>query len=149
MPLRISSSPADTALIGSEAIVALETVYGGFFAPSDLVVDVELVDLGIMRGINREHREIDEPTDVLSFPLYETLESIRLLPEEGALLGSIVICPEKAEIYGESLAQLVHHGLLHLACFDHETDLEGWKTQEASLLHQLKEAGLDIPGIPL
>ena len=74
---------------------------------------MELVDAERMRTLNREHRDIDRPTDVLSFPVDETGPSPG--PRE---LGDVVICPELAE----DVVEAVVHGVLHLCGYDHESD---------------------------
>jgi probable rRNA maturation factor len=66
-----------------------------------------------MRELNREHRALDEPTDVLSFPVDEADAAVG--PRE---LGDVVICPELTE----DLSEAVVHGVLHLCGYDHETD---------------------------
>jgi len=74
---------------------------------------VELVTEERIRDLNRAHRGIDEPTDVLAFPLDGASPSAG--PRE---LGDVVICPE----HTHDLDEAVVHGVLHLAGFDHETD---------------------------
>ena len=74
---------------------------------------VELVDADRIRELNRVHRGLDEPTDVLSFPLDGPGPSAG--PRE---LGDVVICPE----HTRDLEEAVVHGVLHLAGLDHETD---------------------------
>ena len=74
---------------------------------------VELVTPARIRELNRDHRGIDEPTDVLAFPLDGSSSSAG--PRE---LGDVVICAEQAH----DLQEAVVHGILHLAGFDHETD---------------------------
>jgi probable rRNA maturation factor len=66
-----------------------------------------------MRALNREHRGLDEPTDVLSFPVDE--QGAPAGPRE---LGDVVICP----LHAEDEREAVVHGVLHLCGFDHETD---------------------------
>jgi probable rRNA maturation factor len=74
---------------------------------------VAFVDAGAIQALNRQHRGIDRPTDVLSFPVDEDG------PAAGAReLGDVVICPE----HTEDLAEAVVHGVLHLCGYDHETD---------------------------
>jgi probable rRNA maturation factor len=76
-------------------------------------LSVELVDPQRMRELNREHRGIDTPTDVLAFPVdgAGTIAG----PRE---LGDVVICREEAD----DLAEVTVHGVLHLCGYDHETD---------------------------
>jgi probable rRNA maturation factor len=74
---------------------------------------IEIVDPDHIRELNREHRGIDKPTDVLSFPVDGTGPIAG--PRE---LGDVVICPE----YTEDVVEAVVHGVLHLCGYDHETD---------------------------
>lgn len=74
---------------------------------------VEFVDADRIRTLNREYRNIDRPTDVLSFGVDEDGDSAG--PRE---LGDIVICPE----HTSDLREAVVHGTLHLTGMDHEVD---------------------------
>ncbi len=76
-------------------------------------VAVELVAPERIRELNRAHRGIDRPTDVLAFPLDGA--SATAGPRE---IGDVVICPE----HTRDLEEAVVHGVLHLAGHDHETD---------------------------
>ena len=71
------------------------------------------MDADAIRALNREHRNLDRPTDVLSFPLDEGGPSAG--PRE---LGDVVICAE----HTEDLIEAVVHGVLHLCGYDHESD---------------------------
>jgi probable rRNA maturation factor len=80
---------------------------------SDGHVAVALVDEHEIRALNHEHRGLDRPTDVLSFPVDGAG------PTQGPReLGDVVICPE----HSDDLEEAVVHGVLHLCGFDHETD---------------------------
>jgi len=90
-------------------------------------VDVSLVDNARIHEINLEQRNIDAPTDVLSFPLGED-GVYDQNPATGAyMLGDIVISMEKAaaqaEEFGHSLQRevgyLTVHSMLHLLGYDH------------------------------
>jgi probable rRNA maturation factor len=74
---------------------------------------VQLVDAEAIRALNREHRNLDSATDVLSFPVDEGGPSAG--PRE---LGDVVICAE----HTEDLIEAVVHGVLHLCGYDHESD---------------------------
>lgn len=90
-------------------------------------VNLTVCDNGFIREINREYRDIDRETDVLSFPMmdFDT-------PDTTVMLGDIIISYEKAvsqaEEYGHSLKRelcfLCCHSALHLLGYDHETDDE-------------------------
>ena len=76
-------------------------------------LSLELVGEERIRQLNRDHRDLDEPTDVLSFPLDGTGPSAG--PRE---LGDVLICPE----HTADLTEAAVHGVLHLCGHDHETD---------------------------
>lgn len=99
----------------------------------DVEVAVTITNNKEIQQINVEHRGINQPTDVLSFPLYERDEEWML--EEGedvVAIGDIVISLDKAieqaNDYGHSLSReigfLAVHGFLHLLGYDHETPEE-------------------------
>jgi probable rRNA maturation factor len=74
---------------------------------------IELVDEERIRELNREHRDRDEPTDVLAFPIDGAGPTAG--PRE---LGDVAICPEHCSDVTEAAV----HGTLHLCGYDHETD---------------------------
>ncbi|MBA4493158.1 rRNA maturation RNase YbeY [Paenactinomyces guangxiensis] len=106
-------------------------------------VAVTIVDNPAIQQINKEYREMDRPTDVLSFPLWEPDEEWVLSEEEDAVpLGDIVIsfpkAKEQAKEYGHSLERelgfLAVHGFLHLLGYDHET-----MEEEKEMFHRQEE----------
>jgi probable rRNA maturation factor len=90
-------------------------------------VSIVLTDDETVRALNRDFREVDRPTDVLSFPLAdpETLKD----PSEPVFLGEIYISLDTARAqaraarrpFGREVAHLTIHGLLHLLGYDHAT----------------------------
>ena len=87
-------------------------------------VDITIVDDEEIHMLNRDYRNVDRPTDVLSFALdEESEEEPELLggPEEH-LLGDIIISAETASRQAEEIVYLAVHGLLHLLGYDHMTD---------------------------
>ena len=120
-------------------------------------VEILLTDDAEIHAINREHRGVDRPTDVLSFPMNE-LQPGAFDPDaceydyerECLLLGDMVIsmerCAAQAEEYGHSFAHevtyLAVHSTLHLLGYDHEDEGEQKKqmrTKEKEILHILGE----------
>ncbi len=91
-------------------------------------VSVRLVDNEIIHELNKTYRNIDRPTDVLSFPLGENGEYDTDLTSGAKLLGDIVISVERAmeqaQEYNHSLQReigfLTVHSMLHLLGYDHE-----------------------------
>ena len=91
-------------------------------------VAVEFVDEERIRALNREHRRLDQPTDVLAFGVDEGGPSAG--PRE---LGDIVICPEHTVDVREAIV----HGALHLTGMDHETDDGEMLALQAELMRWL------------
>ena len=76
-------------------------------------VAISLIDGDEVKRLNLEHRGVDRPTDVLSFPVDEIGPAAG--PRE---LGDVVICPE----YTADMSEATVHGVLHLCGYDHEHD---------------------------
>ena len=111
---------------------AVETALKAEGFDLDCEISVVITDNAGIHEINREHRNIDAPTDVLSFPQYD-FESPTVFAEElsvPVMLGDIVISKERlitqAEEIGHSfedeLVYLTVHSVLHLLGYDHMTD---------------------------
>ncbi len=71
-----------------------------------------------MRALKRRHLGVDEPTDVLAFPI-DGREA--LPPSVPRQLGDAVLCPQVA---GERWQEALVHGLLHLLGYDHGPEME-------------------------
>ena len=101
-------------------------------AKCDVNLSVVVTDNENIREINRENRNVDKATDVLSFPGYEKdeWEKVKLIQDEVAYIGDIVVSKEKiieqAEEYGTGFERefcyLIAHGMLHLMGYDHMKD---------------------------
>lgn len=122
--------------------------------PYEVEINLLITDNEGIRQINREFRDIDKPTDVLSFPnvdfeknsdfsLVEKSKVHYINPESNVLiLGDIIISidkvKEQADEYGHSklreFAFLVAHSMLHLCGYDHEQE------DEAMMMEQKQEA---------
>lgn len=129
--------------------------------PYEAEVNVLLTDNEQIHEINREHRNIDAPTDVLSFPMVDYRKPADFEPLEEAseeyfnyetgelVLGDIVISLEKvleqAENYGHSVRRelgfLVAHSMLHLFGYDHMEE------EERLVMEERQRAVLDGLGI--
>ncbi len=96
-------------------------------------VSFSITDNAGIRGLNREERNIDRETDVLSFPMLTVEDGVLIVEDEDIMddsvfLGDIVISLPKAEEqareYGHSLERelgfLTVHSMLHLLGYDHE-----------------------------
>ena len=119
--------------------------------PYDGEVELLLTTPEEIRAMNREHRDTDRVTDVLSFPMLEFERSgdfsfLRKEEDDSAfnpstgelLLGDIVICAGRAALqaqeYGHSVkrefAFLTAHSMLHLTGFDHMEEKERLEMEE-------------------
>ena len=98
--------------------------------------DIELliVKNDEIRELNKEHRNIDKATDVLSFPMDFDFVNMPL----GSIVISTDFVEEKAKEYGhsfnEELSLLFIHGLLHLLGYDHEVDNGEHRAKEEELI---------------
>ena len=137
--LEKSTMPIADGLSSKNARALEKAMYG--FVKSDIKLAVELifVDGEEIRRLNRELRQTDKVTDVLSFPALENIKGeyikkkqyVNEIDEEGNLcIGSIAICAERAkeqaEEYGHSynreLHYLIVHGIMHCLGYDHEVE---------------------------
>ena len=129
--------------------------------PYETQVNVLLTDNEHIRFFNKEYRNIDRETDVLSFPnldfdtpgvfeIEEDEEADFFDPESGELiLGDIIISVDKVEeqsgSYGHSkkreFAFLIAHSMLHLCGYDH------MEKEEASVMERKQEDALTLLGI--
>jgi len=106
---------------------AVEATLGFEGFESDCEVSITFTDNESIRELNREYRDIDRATDVLSFPMDDEGDDV--------VLGDIVISLERAKEqaieYGHSLEReisfLCVHSTLHLLGYDHETGEEDEK----------------------
>lgn len=115
----------------------------------DTEVSVRVVDAAEMQALNRDYRNIDKPTNVLSFPA----DPVAGLPTDmSGMLGDIAVCAvivrQEAELAGKSYAEhwahMLVHGTLHLLGFDHESDTDARK-MEALEAQILAAKGIDDP----
>ena len=137
-----------------------EAVLDAEECPYEAQVELLLTMNDEIHQMNKEFREIDRPTDVLSFPMidfpepadYAFLEEDESCfdPETGELmLGNIVISKEKvisqAEEYGHSVKRefsfLIAHSMLHLLGYDHMEE------EERAVMEEKQRAVLDKLGI--
>lgn len=100
--------------------------------------DIELIitSNAQIQEVNKEHRGIDKPTDVLSFP-YEAMPMAPL----GSIMISADYVKDKAQEFGHSeddeFSLLFIHGILHLLGYDHECDNGEMRAMEEKLILQL------------
>lgn len=143
-----------------ENVEALEQAFADV-VEADCVLCFEFlfVDEAEIQRLNRETRNIDKVTDVLSYPSLDGIKGESLhaddypyeIDEEGNLfVGSVVVCvaraKEQAEEYGHSLRRELHylltHGVLHCLGYDHMTDEDKAEMREREE-YVLKKLGIE------
>lgn len=122
---------------------------------TDYEVSVSCYDNDTMQRYNLQYRNVDEPTDVLAFPLLDISEPGKLpiiKRLDDRLLGDILLgipyiqteCLAENEKLEQMLPIFVLHGLCHLIGYDHETE-EQWRlmySKEMDILQKFnKETG--------
>lgn len=115
---------------------------------SKLYLSVILTDPAHIQEINKEYRNIDKPTDVLSFPMFEKNELENVSFENEEVLGDVVVSIEKVKEqaieYGHGfereLAYMIVHGFYHLMGYDHmiEEEKEIMRAKEENVLNKLE-----------
>lgn len=163
MTIHFESETGDTLDFDYESMLTsvIEATAEEENCPYEFEVNVTFTDNEGIRQINREFRELDMPTDVLSFPMvsYERPGDFSGLEQDSAsnfhpetgelLLGDIVIslerAREQAQEYGHSLQReicfLAAHSMLHLFGYDHMEE------QERIVMEQKQEKVLQSLGI--
>ncbi len=129
-------------------VKALQKAFRGFVKTnSNLAFELSFVGEEEIRRLNKEYREIDKVTDVLSFPSLDQIKGKKISKKDypfeldenkNLVCGSIAICVKRAEEqakeYGHSYARELHyllvHGLLHCLGYDHITDEERAEMRE-------------------
>lgn len=141
------SFPVDLKKLKSDTQVILQQLdYKGYD------IGILLVTPEIMQQYNKDYREKDKPTDILSFPYHPTLKAgERIVPasSEDKALGDIILCPsyinDDLERWGASFQErmeiLLVHGICHLLGYDHieDADYEVMKKEEERLLSKLQK----------
>ncbi len=118
---------------------------------SKLCVTVTLTTPKTIQEINKQYRNIDRATDVLSFPMFEKDELDKKIQENDFenedILGDIVVSVDKVKEqaieYGHSfereLSYMIAHGFYHLMGYDHieENDKKIMREKEENILKEL------------
>ena len=109
----------------------LQELYPSLKSFESVDLSVAFVSSEYMRNLNLQYRELDEPTDVLSFPLWEVEGAFRPTWSGPDLpLGDVVICEEivresadeQGILFFDAMCLILSHGVLHLIGFDHYSE---------------------------
>ncbi len=104
-------------------------------------IELSLVNDSAIHALNKEFRQVDSPTDVLSFPAWEDEPALLIYPDVHLYLGEIVISLDTARRQAQEdcislrhmIAWLIAHAMLHLVGFDHPTE----ETRQVMRLYEL------------
>lgn len=100
-------------------------------------IELIITNNNFIQKINKEYRNINKPTDVLSFPLEDTPYA-----PLGTVIISVDYVQKKAKEYNHSLDDeftlLYLHGLLHLLGYDHEVDSGEHRSKEEEFINKYK-----------
>ncbi len=145
---------ADWSVLADAAVrAALEQTPDGHIADGSAIVEVSirLTDDAEVQTLNRQYRQKDKPTNVLSFPMVQPdlLEGLANSDDGEVLLGDIVLAAEtcareaaeKAWPIAAYAQHLIVHGLLHLLGYDHElgeTEAAGMESLETAACKALR-----------
>ena len=118
------------------------------FLDKNLYVNVILTTPEDIRKFNKEYRNIDKETDVLSFPMFEKEELENMKLKHIEVLGDIVISIEQVKkqaieyehSFEREFAYMVVHGFCHIIGYDHieEEDKKKMRQEEEKILGILK-----------
>jgi len=139
-PIDITRQSGGWADCADLTVTAIASAAAELDSPREGELSLVLSDDAQVRGLNREYRGKDKPTNVLSFP------------QSGPLLGDIVLAREtvareameKGVAFEAHLTHLIIHGWLHLQGFDHQTD-ETAAEMETIEIAALARLGIDNP----
>ncbi|EJO17663.1 metalloprotein, YbeY family [Selenomonas sp. FOBRC6] len=151
MEIEIRTEPEELPVSEEERAAvrrAIETV-GRLYGAEGAEVSVTLTDDAHIHVINREYRNVDRPTDVISFALTESEEPEIIGGGEHEVLGDLIISLERmraqAAEYGHTelreLSFLTVHGMLHLLGYDH-MEAEERQEMEEEQRAVMKELGI-------
>ena len=101
-------------------------------------IDLTLCYNNTIQQYNKEYRQKDTATDVLSFPIENDIITDNNFMPLGSIVISVDFIMDKAKEYKHSteseMALLFIHGLLHILGYDHETDSGEMRKKEASII---------------
>ncbi|MET0377129.1 MAG: rRNA maturation RNase YbeY [Rhizorhabdus sp.] len=147
----------DWDTLATEAVAAAlrVTPHAGMLTADYLAeISIRLTDDAEVQALNRQYRQKDKPTNVLSFPMVQDdlLGGLDNSDDGEVLLGDIILArgvcereaAEKGVSTGEHATHLIVHGTLHLLGFDHIADDEAEAMEDLERV-ALKALGIDDP----
>lgn len=129
----LTKSPIKKELFKVVAKKTLENSGYDFLKKKNISVSLAIVSKVEIKKLNKTYRKKNEPTDVLSFAEYKSIEKIKAVKEKKLFLGELILCyddiKEFARKNGLNLKKetgtVVSHGILHLLGFRHGEKMFG------------------------
>ena len=139
----------DAKIYSTEKVTGVLEEYLREIYPNSKRYDSAEISLTFMppdeiRALNRDYRDVDEATDVLSFPMIDEMPANMPV----LMLGDIVICPEEVTRLHpelsrtEGISLMIAHSFLHLLGYDHDTD-----ERQAAMWQKQDEISRKILGV--
>lgn len=118
----------------------------------EVQISILLTNDAQIQDLNRDYRNKDKPTNILSFPMDDLFNSALALPDQPLMLGDLILAHETIwrEAHTENkkihdhLTHLLVHGLLHLLGYDHINEKEA-ETMESLEINILKSLDIKNP----
>ena len=110
-------------------------------------IDITFTDADNIRDLNATYRNVDEATDVLSFPMIDDVSELEEFSAPVLILGDVVICEIEvlkmhSELnHDEAICLMLAHSFLHLLGYDHDTpenEQAMWKLQDEIKIKMLE-----------
>ena len=128
MNLIISNETNEKIDMDEKLKSVVKTVLESEGLPLEYEVSITFVDIDEIHKLNKEFRNVDRPTDVLSFPMDEDFSIEGVDTMLGDIVISMDIAKEQAKDFGHSLDReimyLTAHSMLHLLGYDHMDESE-------------------------
>jgi probable rRNA maturation factor len=138
-----------SALAGLDAMIA-ESLQAALDESGDVLregaeVSLLFCDDARIRELNRRYRGQDKPTNVLSFPGPDPIETAHVLGDIAIAHETVAReALEQGKTLGHHCRHMIIHGFLHLLGYDHEVETEA-EAMEAMEIRILRRLGVDNP----
>jgi probable rRNA maturation factor len=116
--MEVSITKLSTIQISQESLSTIERI-SSYSLPSDYILSLVLCDNTLSQELNKEYRQKDYPTNILSFPLTE---------HEGEIFINLEKCIQEADNFQRPFENFILflfiHGVMHLKGYDHGSKME-------------------------
>lgn len=127
----LDSCNFDEKKLKSIVEMTIDKVRGTNFFKKDVLVSVGFVSEEDIKKINKQYREKNHPTDILSFANFESVDDLENSKDENIFLGELLVCladikkycQEENISFEREFYKVFSHGILHLLGFDHGQEM--------------------------